>query len=166
MVPFALPYCASLALLLRPALAPVPLARDLLYLRAMSNVPPFYPIPLLTQAQISAIDRRTIKSANPDDCWYYDGCKRQPTIYLYGRMYLLSRVLLNAPSHLCVLHSCDNPRCINPSHLRLGTHLDNMGDMAIKGRRKGGGHGRIRIERINGRLEIILPKPTAKMADE
>lgn len=38
------------------------------------------------------------------------------------------------PDGMGVLHSCDNPRCVNPYHLRVGTHQDNMDDKRIRGR--------------------------------
>lgn len=38
------------------------------------------------------------------------------------------------PSDMKVLHRCDNPPCVNPDHLFLGTHSDNVADKIAKGR--------------------------------
>lgn len=56
-------------------------------------------------------------------------------VALHRRAYCQANgVTLDQIAGQLVLHSCDNPRCVNPEHLRLGTHQDNMDDRRVRQR--------------------------------
>lgn len=96
-----------------------------------------------------------------DDCWNWTaGCNTDG----YGNFALVATVvgfkLIGAhrlayqlkfgaiSPELKVLHSCDNPKCVNYKHLSLGTDLDNSKDKMAKGRgrhAKGSAHGRTQL---------------------
>lgn len=78
-----------------------------------------------------------------------DQCVRWPgrlDRYGYGRIgkaglaHRVSYELHRAapPREMCVCHTCDNPSCVNPNHLWLGTPKDNALDKSRKGRARGG----------------------------
>lgn len=86
------------------------------------------------------------KSGGPDACWLWRAGRFTGTGYgmfsVGGRIRRAHRVAFvlahgEIPEGMCVIHSCDRPACVNPAHLRLGTHTDNMRDMAAKGRDAG-----------------------------
>jgi len=86
------------------------------------------------------------KGLNNNECWEWQANRDNNGYGRFGHRYkLLSahRVAWEIengpiPKDLCVLHRCDNPSCVNISHLFLGTHKDNMKDRDQKGRSRGG----------------------------
>lgn len=77
-------------------------------------------------------------------CWLWTGAARNdgrgwvgvPGTYRSTFAPRLAWVLTHGdiPNGLCVLHKCDTPACINPTHLFLGTRTDNSADKVAKGR--------------------------------
>jgi hypothetical protein len=83
-------------------------------------------------------------SADPETgCWEWKAYKL-PRGYGLFRMSTQRRILAHRaiwelkkgkiPEGLCICHKCDNPGCVNPDHLFIGTHKDNSVDMKNKGR--------------------------------
>jgi hypothetical protein len=87
-----------------------------------------------------SLQQRLDDSSVPDlttGCRLWMGTGGYGTIGVSGRMIGAHRAAWIAkhgpiPSGLHVCHRCDNPRCINPDHLFLGTHQANMRDMSLK----------------------------------
>lgn len=89
---------------------------------------------------------RVDSSAGIDACWPWRGtlAKGYGCIHIDGKRYISSRLayeFTNGPiprqhgdNKFVVMHICDNPRCCNPAHLRLGTQRENSADRDAKGR--------------------------------
>lgn len=74
-------------------------------------------------------------------CWEFTGTlddKGYGRIKIKGKMRLAHRISFELrrepPGQLFVLHKCDNARCVNPGHLYLGDHDDNVRDRVARGR--------------------------------
>ena len=92
---------------------------------------------------LTPAERFWSKVNKTESCWLWTACCKQ---FGYG-CFSVSRskwilahraswIFTNGPipEGQLILHKCDNPPCVNPSHLFLGTHADNVADKMNKGR--------------------------------
>jgi len=106
------------------------------------------PYPFVHGHKRKSIEERfweKVEVGSLDICWPWKASRNK---WGYGRIGYKGKLVTaprlsyqlvfgDVPEGLCVCHSCDNPACVNPSHLYLGTFRDNNLDKMSKGRWRG-----------------------------
>ena len=115
------------------------------------------PLPPLSEKDIARF-WSYVNVKGPDECWPWTGCieaKGYGRIRIARRSILAHRIAIFLatgvdPGRKLACHACDNRPCCNGKHLFPGTHGDNNGDMAAKGRAASGErHGsRVHPDRV------------------
>lgn len=96
--------------------------------------------------QIAAAERFELYVDRSEGCWLWRGTIgaggygqiRVDGVKIQAHRFSYEHHRGPIPTGLHVMHSCDNPPCVNPEHLSVGSRSDNMRDMASK--RRGNAH--------------------------
>jgi hypothetical protein len=93
---------------------------------------------MFSEEFIEKFNKKVLKT---DDCWIWLGSKTSDgygKIEFHDVSYRAHRISYEIhysdPGVYLVLHTCDNPACVNPNHLILGTHEHNVADRVRRGR--------------------------------
>lgn len=92
------------------------------------------PLPDQTNPHYAGLDRCWVWTDHKHKRGY--GCFRigRKMVKTHRAVWIITHGAI--PQNLCVMHRCDQTSCCRPDHLQLGTHTDNMHDMAAKGRNR------------------------------
>ena len=103
-------------------------------------------------------------------CWYWTGAKTGKgygLIHAGGKVHYAHRVAaylsgMKFDARLEICHRCDRPSCVNPKHLFVGTHADNMRDAKEKGlMHLGEAHGMAKLNRRDVKaIRLLYPRFT------
>lgn len=116
----------------------------------------------------------------PSGCWEWTGCrdgdgygsfKGDVRGIPYQRAHRFSYALHkgDVPKGMHVCHTCDNPSCVNPDHLWIGTNRENMHDKIAKNRhniRKGEDNAHAKITQEQAQQILVDPRPYTLIAAE
>lgn len=128
---------------------------------------------LYTPVVRSTIGNFTDKIKKVEDCWEWQG---ELDRYGYGK-FRVGKNIVKAHRYsfelhngefdkkLHVLHRCDNPKCVNPSHLFLGTNRDNIIDKISKGRQNFKAHYLTKDEKVQVVRSLQEATPKKQVAE-
>lgn len=112
----------------------------------------YYEGNLVKEIKINGIDytnkgvKNILYTENDNECWECFSHSKKGgnnnsyvSIRAYGKQTYLHRESYRTyngeiPSGMVIMHTCDNPKCCNPKHLKIGTHKDNVDDKVSKNR--------------------------------
>lgn len=125
------------------------------------------------EIRIAVAERFWAKVEKSEACWNWKASKSKkgygnfvhksfPTILAHRISWILSNGAI--PAMLDVCHHCDNPSCVRPDHLFIGTRSDNMQDCVNKGRHKGTQY--LRAGRSNRKYAVGSKNRTSKLTEE